>query len=187
MGNHAGTCYDPRFMFALNLRLIRAPREHVERVYQPDAFAGDADGFAVVSPVVLSCDVEKHNDEFRLAGGVRTTLGLACSRCLESFKWPVDAAFDLRYRPHTATADAEEREIEEEDFSNAFYDGEEIDLGQLIRERLYLSLPMKPLCQEACRGLCWLCGTNLNRGTCACRREWKAPRLAALKTLKKDS
>ena len=88
----------------------------------------------------------------------------------------VDAPFDLRYQPHTSNTgpgknaglgkkDAE-REIEEDDFATAFYENDQIDLGQLMREQLYLAVPMKPLCDDACRGLCPVCGTNLNRGAC---------------------
>jgi uncharacterized protein len=42
---------------------------------------------------------------------------------------------------------------------------------------------MKPLCDSECRGLCPVCGTNLNRGTCECKRDWDDPRFAVLKTL----
>jgi uncharacterized protein len=77
-----------------------------------------------------------------------------------------------------------EREIEEDDLSTAFYENEEIDLGQLMREQFYLSLPMKPLCGPDCKGLCPICGTNLNRGTCECKREWDDPRFSALRELK---
>jgi uncharacterized protein len=79
-----------------------------------------------------------------------------------------------------------ERQIEEDDLSTAFYDNDEIDLGQLMREQFYLSIPMKPLCGDDCRGLCPICGTNLNRGACECKREWEDPRLAVLKTLQTD-
>ena len=77
-----------------------------------------------------------------------------------------------------------EREIEEDDLTTAFYENEEIDLGHLMREQFCLSLPMKPLCQQDCRGLCPVCGTNLNRSGCDCKREWEDPRLAALRKLK---
>ena len=53
-------------------------------------------------------------------------------------------------------------------------------------EQFLLALPMKPLCSEGCKGLCTICGTNLNRGACDCKREWEDPRLAALKVLRKD-
>ena len=54
---------------------------------------------------------------------------------------------------------------------------------QLMDEQFYLALPMKPLCREACKGLCPNCGTNLNEATCDCQVRWEDPRLAALKAL----
>jgi uncharacterized protein len=99
----------------------------------------------------------------------------------------VDASFDLRYQPHALNTGSDEREIEEDDLSTAFYENDEIDLGQLMREQFYLSVPMKPLCQDDCRGLCPVCGTNLNRGTCECKQGWDDPRLAVLRNLKHES
>ena len=77
-----------------------------------------------------------------------------------------------------------ERAIEEDDLATAFYENDTIDLGQLMREQFYLGLPMKPLCGEECRGLCPVCGTNLTRGACECRRDWNDPRLAPLQALR---
>ena len=74
--------------------------------------------------------------------------------------------------------------VEEDDLTTAFYENDAIDLGQLMREQVYLSLPMKPLCRDDCRGLCPVCGTNLNLSVCHCAREWDDPRFAALKALK---
>jgi uncharacterized protein len=171
-------------MLSLNLAKIRAPQERFEQVYAPRACAGPGEDFAVVAPVSLAFDIYKDKDQFRLVGGVQTTLELPCSRCVEPFTSLVDASFDLRYHPRTQNVGEGEREVEEDDLSTSFYEDETIDLGQLIREQLYLSLPMKPLCRDACSGLCPQCGTNLNRGTCGCRRDWEDPRLAALKALK---
>jgi uncharacterized protein len=171
-------------MLSLNLAKIRAQQERFEQVYAPGAFAGPGQDFAVAAPVALAFDIYKDKDQFRLVGRVQTTLELPCSRCLEPFKSPVDAAFDLRYHPRSQNVGEGERKVEEDDLSTAFYEDETIDLGQLMREQFYLSLPMKPLCGEACNGLCPQCGTNLNRATCDCRRDWEDPRLAALKALK---
>jgi uncharacterized protein len=115
---------------------------------------------------------------------VKTTLELPCSRCLEPFSWPVDAEFDLRYQPHSANTGEGEREVEEDDLTTAFYENDQIDLGQLMREQFYLSLPMKPLCKDDCRGLCSTCGGNLNSVDCGHKAEWDDPRLAALKAFK---
>jgi uncharacterized protein len=53
-----------------------------------------------------------------------------------------------------------------------------------MREQFYLAVPMKPLCRDDCAGLCPSCGTNLNRGSCGCTRDWEDPRFAALKAFK---
>jgi uncharacterized protein len=168
----------------LNLSTFRTAHERVTQVHAPGVFEDDQDSFRVVVPVTLAFDIYKEEAQFRLAGRIQTTLELTCSRCLEPFAWPVDGVFDLRYLPHAQNTGEGEREIEEDDLSTAFYENETIDLGQLMREQFHLALPMKPLCGEACRGLCPVCGTNLNRGACACRPDWEDPRLAVLKALK---
>src|SRR5262245_10293630 len=127
----------------LDLTKIRTARERYDRVFPPEAFAAETDGFRVVAPVSLGLDIAKDKQQFRLAGRVSTTLELSCSRCLEPFVSPVDAQFDLRYQPHTANTGEGEREIEEDDLTTAFYERDQIDLGQLMREQFYLALPMK--------------------------------------------
>jgi uncharacterized protein len=169
----------------LDVGRIRAALERYEKVYEPEAFGGSGgDDFRVVAPVSLAFDIVKDKRHFRLAGGVKTTLELPCSRCLEAFLSPVDAPFDLRYQPYAPETSEGEREIQEDDLTTSYYENDAIDLGQLMREQFYLALPMKPLCRDECRGLCPVCGTNLNRGTCECKREWEDPRLAVLKKLK---
>ena len=172
-------------MLLLNLNKIRTAQEKFEQVYQPDQLGQEPD-FKVAAPVKLAFDIYKDKQQFRLVGSVSTMLELPCSRCLEPFTWPVDSAFDLRYQPHAANTGEGEKEIEEDDLTTAFYENDEIDLGQLMREQFYLSLPMKPLCKDDCKGLCATCGTNLNRSTCDCKNDWEDPRLAALRQLKRE-
>src|SRR4051812_12170337 len=172
----------------LDLGKIRTPHEHFELVYPPEAFAAPGrnvdDDFKVSSPVRLAFEIHKDKSAFRLVGRTETTLEVPCSRCLEPITVPVNTQFDLRYQPHSANTGEGEHEIEEDDLTTAFYQNDEIDLEQLMREQFYLALPMKPLCNEDCQGLCSSCGTNLNRGTCDCKQEWPDPRLAALKELR---
>jgi uncharacterized protein len=171
----------------LDLGKIRTPHEHFEQVFPPEAFAADSESeadFTIVAPVKLAFDIFKDKSTFRLVGKTETTLEVPCSRCVEPMAIPVDTSFDLRYQPHSANTGEGEKEIEEDDLTTAFYENDEIDLEQLMREQFYLALPMKPLCTPGCKGLCATCGTNLNRGTCDCRQEWHDPRLAALKELR---
>jgi uncharacterized protein len=171
----------------LNLRRIRAAQERFEKAYAPDVFGREQDGFTVAEPVVLVFDIHKDKDQFRLVGRMQTTIELPCGRCLEPFAWPVDSVFDLRYQPHSANTGEGEVEVEEDDLTTAFYEHDEIDLGHLMREQMYLALPMKPLCRPDCRGLCPTCGANLNQAQCACKNEWEDPRLAVLKKLKAEN
>jgi uncharacterized protein len=170
-------------MLLLNLTKIRTAQDRIEQVYRPDQFDADED-FRVVEPVSLAFDIFKDKQAFRLVGRAQTTLELKCSRCLEPFTSPVEQDFDLRYQPHTVNAGEGEREIEEDDLTTAFYEHDEIDLGHLMHEQFVLSLPMKPLCGAACKGLCTVCGTNLNKDTCDCKPVWEDPRLAALRELR---
>jgi uncharacterized protein len=175
---------------ALNLARLARTRtadERFDQAYPPETLPPDGETYRIVAPVELGFDIHKDGDQFRLVGRVSTLLELPCSRCLDPFTWTVDASFDLRYQPHALNTGEGEREVEEDDLSTAFYENETIDLGQLMREQFYLSLPMKPLCSGDCRGLCPACGTNLNRGTCDCHREWEDPRFAALRELKAGS
>jgi uncharacterized protein len=168
----------------LSLSRVRTAEERYEKVFGPEAFTSDRDSFQVIEAVSLAFNIFKDKAQFRLVGAVQTALELPCSRCLEPFTMPVDAAFDLRYQPHALNTGEGEREIEEDDLTTAFYENETIDLGQLMREQFYLAVPMKPLCAGDCLGLCAVCGANLNRGPCGCKSEWEDPRLAALKKLR---
>ena len=136
----------------------------------------------MVAPVALTCEIDKDKERFRFVGRIRTTLELSCGRCLEPFRLPVDSPFDLRYLPHAGTRRGEVA-IEEDDLATAFYQDDEIDLGQMMREQLYLALPMKPLCRDDVPGtlpglrreperddLCAASGPGRTPGWRACKR-----------------
>jgi uncharacterized protein len=168
----------------LDLSRMREARERIERVIPPDVFGGAEDeGYRLATPVNLAFDIYKDGKQFHLVGGVKAALDLDCGRCLEEFRFPVDASFDVLYLPHAANAGEGEVEVEDDDLTTAYYRDDQIDLAQLVREQFYLAIPMKPLCREGCQGLCAQCGTNLNTGSCDCRPEWTDPRLETLKSL----
>ena len=188
----------------LSLRSLQDAHAHFEKRYEPTLFSrtheasanrrspgeggpapGD-DSFRVISPVTLSFDVDRQDPgRYRVAGHVTGEVEQACSRCLEPFTLPIASDFDLRYVPRTENVGEGEREVGEDDLATAFYDDEQIDLAHLIMEQFQLALPMKPLCKDACKGLCPQCGTNRNTGSCDCSPIWEDPRLAALKALKR--
>lgn len=169
----------------LDLTRYRQPVSEFARTFKPEDVGDEADEYRIVTPVDLAFEIHKDKDKFRLVGTVVTELELPCSRCLEPFRLPVAAPFDLRYLPASEVSSDGEREVDDEDLETSYYENDAIDLNGLMREQFYLALPMKPLCQDDCRGLCPQCGTNLNAGNCSCAPVWEDPRLAALKNLLK--
>ena len=168
----------------LDLSRLRGGVERVERTFDPGRFPSEEE-FRVTSPVTLTGEVRKDGTKARLTGRLVATLECACGRCLEPFAVPVDAVLDLLFLPATEQGRDAEQPVEADDLGVSYYADDTIDLGDVMREQFYLALPMKPLCQEACRGLCSICGANRNRETCACQTEWVDPRLEPLRALKK--
>jgi uncharacterized protein len=169
----------------LSLRSLHDAHEHFDQRYEPSLFpVSPGESFRLVAPVTMSFDVDRQEaGRYRVAGRLTGEIELTCSRCLEPFTMPVVADFDLRYVPRTENAGEGEKEVEEDDLATAFYENDAIDLSHLVMEQFQLAVPMKPLCVEACKGLCPQCGTNLNTGSCDCSQKWDDPRFAALKSM----
>jgi DUF177 domain-containing protein len=169
----------------LDLTRYRQSLDRFDRTFPAEEVGEQGDPYRIVAPVHLAFDIHKDKDKFRLVGGLETELELACGRCLEPYRLPLSATFDLRYLPASAAAAEGEHEMDDEDLETSYYRDDQIDVNELLREQFYLALPMKPLCREDCRGLCPQCGINLNTSTCSCAPAWEDPRLAALKGLGK--
>jgi uncharacterized protein len=112
--------------------------------------------------------LSKHGHDILVRGSLSGQLELACGRCLEPFAAPAAIDFDLLLVPAPANATATAEELSPDDLDLDYYTGETIDLESIVREQIILMLPLKPLCEESCKGLCPHCGANLNRETCRC-------------------
>lgn len=180
----------------LDISRLRRGAEAVNRQYEPEAFADLKDEYRVIGPTTVKGTARRDSGTaVMLTVRVESTLEMACSRCLEPFAIPVDANVETRFVPAgdlaKVTADTVksgeiEDDVEDHDLGLAEYRDETIDLGDVVREQFVLALPMKPLCQVDCKGLCPVCGVNRNRETCECTQQWIDPRLAALADLKKQ-
>jgi uncharacterized protein len=94
--------------------------------------------------------------EGRMDGIIKTT----CSRCLEGYTAPVAVGFAVIFKDKKAMTD------DDRDSGVYGYANHEIDLYPYLRETMILEFPVKPLCRDDCRGLCPVCGKNLNNETC---------------------
>ena len=120
----------------------------------------------------------KSLEDIRVVGDFSTQLELRCARCLESVLRDVAGNFDLIYRPLGADAGVEERSIRGGETDIGYYQGEGLLLEDVLREQVLLAVPLKAVCNEACKGLCPRCGQNLNFEACACQpvedQRWEA-------------
>ena len=117
----------------------------------------------------------KNNKGYLVKGSLKTSVKLVCDRCLEEFNYPLEAEICQEYSA-TPVLNADDEEIIE-------VTGSTIDLEDIITEAIYLSVPMKKLHDEACKGVCKVCGQNLNKHTCNCQTQDVDPRLEVLKNI----
>jgi uncharacterized protein len=122
--------------------------------------------------------------EIRIRAHVKVEMEADCDRCLEPATFPIEEDFVLLYRPMADSA-AEEAELDEDESEVGFYEGDGVELNDVLREYLLLALPMQRLCSEACKGICPDCGQNLNQQQCGCAAKKVDDRWEALKQLKK--
>lgn len=88
--------------------------------------------------------------EILVRGEMQTTISYPCDRCLEKIYRPMQLSFDLAYLPEEATPTEEEREVGSGEIDLAFYQGEGLDLADVLREQILLDLPMRRVCEPAC-------------------------------------
>lgn len=113
-------------------------------------------------------------------GSLRTTVEITCSRCLRPFDYPIAFGIEEEYFPSIDVVTGAKLPPPEEDTSLIIDERHLLDLTEVMRQNALLSIPMKPLCEESCAGLCPECGNNLNQGPCGCSTQRIDPRWSKL-------
>ena len=124
--------------------------------------------------------------EYAAEGSSRFTADLSCSRCVEPYPFAHSSTFHVRFRPRPDSL-GEEEEIEigaAEELDVEFYADRTVPLRDLALEQVQLAIPMKPLCEESCLGLCPVCGANRSRESCQCETSIVDERWDALRGLR---
>jgi uncharacterized protein len=135
--------------------------------------------------VSASLKILKAGERILVEGTIVADAELVCSRCLGDFVYPLRIKFRDEVSPIADSPVERERELERAELDASFYREEELALDDLVREQVFLALPMKPLCREDCMGICPKCGRILADSLCSCRDDRTDPRLEPLKELQK--
>ncbi|MDO4977445.1 MAG: DUF177 domain-containing protein [Eubacteriales bacterium] len=123
--------------------------------------------------------VAKNNDKVHITGKTVLDLFIPCDRCLDDVKNHFHIEIDYDVIPNKEPDGIEDDE-------QSFMDGCILDVDKLITNEIVVALPSKVLCKEDCRGLCTICGTNLNHKECSCDRHVADPRMAAIQDIFKN-
>ncbi|MDF2612499.1 MAG: hypothetical protein K0S71_285 [Clostridia bacterium] len=119
--------------------------------------------------------VTKKGSRYLVRGHISSVIKLVCDRCIKEFEYPIHAELNKEFSSNFNEVNEDEDIIQITQSS--------IELSDVIAEALYLSVPMKCLCNDDCKGICNVCGENLNEHTCNCQDSDIDPRLEKLKNI----
>lgn len=153
-------------------------------VYQPDDLNPLDERIRLVEPVAVKGNVKLARALVQVNGHIDTRAQVECDRCLQPVELPVNADFALEYITGSDYESSEAAELTDEEMSVSVFDGEAIDVDEIVKEQILLAVPTRMLCREDCKGICPECGIDRNSGECACVTDDVDPRWAALKNLK---
>jgi uncharacterized protein len=151
--------------------------------YVPGELAVDDVRVHLDAPMRVSGRVAQSRGKVVVAGKLETRVNVDCDRCLRYVDLPVQTEFSLEYVTTEAYEATSAAELTDEDLELSVFDGESIDVDELVREQLLLTLPTRVLCEETCKGLCPICGADRNTAECDCAANDIDPRWQALTEL----
>ena len=154
---------------------------HVEHVYPAGELNLAHEDAGLSAPVTTVFTLTHKEAALRINGTVETSVRFRCSRCLREIVKPLNSRFDLSYLPQPKLpSSVHEIELKYDEMDVGFYDGLRFDVDLMVLEQIELSMPMRFVCREDCRGLCPSCGTDLNEKDCGCKQADPDTRLASL-------
>jgi uncharacterized protein len=139
------------------------------------------------SDLVFDVFISGNQTKALVRGKFTAGITARCHRCLQSFDFDLSRNFKVTYlEPDAERFAREEVELSDSELEVSYMDKTYLPLHDMLREQIYLALPMKFLCSADCKGLCPHCGANLNEVECDCDRDQMDPRWASLKAIVND-
>ncbi len=125
--------------------------------------------------------VSKEDKEISFAAKTKLSLNVPCGRCLED----VEVFFDIQVAKDLDFKDTEEDRIKDMDEIN-YIDGYTLDVDLLIYDEILINFPLQTLCEPGCKGICKVCGKNLNKESCDCDQSVGDPRMSVIQDIFKN-
>src|SRR4030095_825858 len=168
----------------IELENLEGGKGSFAHTYQPDELDLMDDRLRLEQPASVTGRIRTSGSEVRVSGKVDARVEVGCDRCLKALEVPVSAKFALEYITGQEYESTHVAELSTEEMAVSVFDGETIDVDEIVREQILLALPDRALCNDDCKGICSNCGTDLNSGNCNCESSEIDPRWEALKKFK---
>ena len=168
----------------IELENLEGSKGGFAHVYNPDELNPVDERVKLTAPASVNGKIRLAGNEVFVNGHVDTRAQIECDRCLNPIELPVSADFELEYITGSEYESSGVAELTEAEMSVSVFDGEAIDVDEIVKEQILLAVPTRMLCREDCKGICPQCGTDRNMGECSCVTNDIDPRWAALKNLK---
>jgi uncharacterized protein len=154
-----------------------------QRVYDIDTELPPLDDdLAVVAPFHGQVRFIRIDSGVLVTGKLGTVVELECTRCLSIFQLPIKFGVEEEFKPtFDVVSGSRLPQDPDQDPATLIDEHHILDLAEVVRQDLTLSIPASPFCRPDCRGLCSICGKNRNEEACDCREEATDPRWEALR------
>ncbi len=167
----------------IELENLEGGRGDFAHVYQTEQLNPVDERVQLAEPAAVTGKVRIAGTEVFINGHIETRARVECDRCLKQVELPVSADFALEYITGHDYESTSVAELMEDEMSVSVFDGESIDVDEIVKEQILLSVPTRTLCQAECKGICPNCGADKNAGDCNCEPNQGDPRWTALRSL----
>ena len=167
----------------IELASLESGKGAFAHVYAPGELLLDDERVRLLEAPAVFGDIRQKTRRVHVTGRVTARTQLECDRCLKLVELPIDSRFKLEYVTAADYREQQAVELTEEELDLSVFDGQAIEIDELVKEELLLAVPDHVLCSENCKGMCAVCGVNKNSTECGCETREVDPRWAGLEKL----
>ena len=142
----------------------------VDLVADSDKPELERDDIIRTEQIRASLSIQHSGEEYFCQGTIEGDIVMECARCLGEFVGTYSGKTDFIVRCYQPVK-ADEKDVPDDEEYVDLLDDSTADISYIVNQTLMLALPMKPICQESCKGLCSNCGVNKNEKECDCKTQ----------------
>ncbi len=159
------------------------PKIQFQKQFQPNEIAFDDENAKLEKPLEVDGTLHKQLERVIANGKITGEIEIECARCLSLQSFPLNVEFEEVFVTEENFTNREDVHLHGDELEFSVFDGNNIDVKEIVREEILLNLPSHFVCKEDCKGLCQKCGANKNLNPCSCEGKEIDPRWSELKKL----